>query len=43
VITHVIVSDETVFLLSIYDKAEKSDLLKNELEELLGLIPDDGE
>jgi mRNA-degrading endonuclease RelE of RelBE toxin-antitoxin system len=37
-ITHVVISDETVYLLSIYDKSEKADLSSNELASLLKLI-----
>ena len=35
VITHVYVSDERIFLLSIYDKAEKETISDKELEKLL--------
>ncbi len=38
VITFVQVEDETVFLLAIYDKAEKESLADGELETLLGEI-----
>lgn len=41
IITFVKVINETVFLLSIYDKAEKDDLEPDELTELLALIPDE--
>ncbi len=40
VITYVKVTDEAVFLLTIYDKGEKGDLDPGELEELLALLPD---
>ena len=35
VITHIVVSGKTVYLLSIYDKSEKADLLPGELKQLL--------
>ena len=35
VITHIVVSGKTVYLLSIYDKSEKADLLPGELKLLL--------
>lgn len=38
VITNIVVSKTTVYLLTIYDKSEKGDLSKNELVELLKLI-----
>ena len=38
VITHIYIEDETVFLLSIYDKSELSDISDNELKELLSEI-----
>ena len=38
VITHLYIENETVFLLAIYDKSEKSDISNNELKELLGEI-----
>jgi mRNA-degrading endonuclease RelE of RelBE toxin-antitoxin system len=37
-ITHVVIKDEVVYLLSIYDKSEKSDLSTNELVLLLKAI-----
>jgi mRNA-degrading endonuclease RelE of RelBE toxin-antitoxin system len=40
VITNFVVSEQTVFLLSIYDKAEKDDLSNKELGELLKYIPE---
>ena len=39
VITNFLVSDTTVFLLSIYDKSEKDSLTENELNELIKYIP----
>jgi len=38
VITNIVVSDEAVFLLSIYDKSEKENLSIKELKELLKSI-----
>ncbi len=40
VITSFIVTDHTVYLLSIYDKSEKENLTDKELDELLKYIPD---
>jgi len=40
VITNFVVSDETVFLLSIYDKSEKDNLNDKELYELLKQVPE---
>lgn len=37
-ISHFIISDETVFLLSIFDKSEKENLTDKELRELLEFI-----
>ena len=37
-ISHVVVKDETVFFLTIYDKAEKDNLTDKELKELLASI-----
>ncbi len=37
-ITHIVVMDQLVYLLSIYDKSEKADLSANELDALLKLI-----
>lgn len=34
-ITHIIIAEEIVYLLSIYDKSEKADLTSNELKQLL--------
>ncbi|MBW6484185.1 MAG: type II toxin-antitoxin system RelE/ParE family toxin [Vicingaceae bacterium] len=39
VITNFIITDETVYLLSIYDKSEKDNLTDKELQELLQLLP----
>jgi mRNA-degrading endonuclease RelE of RelBE toxin-antitoxin system len=39
VITNLVVTDATVYLLSIYDKAEKENLADKELNELLKAIP----
>ena len=38
VITHIVVTDKNVFLLSIYDKSEKENLTDSELKELLQRI-----
>ena len=35
IITHIVVTEQTVYLLSIYDKSEKADLSANELKLLL--------
>jgi hypothetical protein len=39
VITNFVVTDQTVYLLSIYDKADNENLTNKELEELLTYIP----
>lgn len=39
VITNFVVTDSTVYLLSIYDKSEKDNLTDKELDELLKYIP----
>lgn len=39
-ITSLVVSDDTVYLLSIYDKSEKENLSNKELNDLLRDIPD---
>jgi mRNA-degrading endonuclease RelE of RelBE toxin-antitoxin system len=39
VITNFVISEETVFLLSIYDKSDKENLTDKELESLLKTIP----
>lgn len=38
IITHVHISQTTVYLLTIYDKSEKTDISDNELRELLTFI-----
>jgi mRNA-degrading endonuclease RelE of RelBE toxin-antitoxin system len=39
IITHIVVADQFVYLLSIYDKSEKTDLTDGELKQLLkGII-----
>ena len=38
-IINIVISDSTVYLLSIYDKTEKENLTDKELEELLKAIP----
>ncbi len=40
IITHFIVTDSTVYLLSIFDKSEKENLTDKELKELLSSIAD---
>lgn len=40
IITNLVVTNNTVYLLSIYDKAEKENLTNKELDELLKSIPD---
>lgn len=40
VITHIVVSDSSVFLLSIFDKSDKENLTDKELKELLEYLPD---
>jgi mRNA-degrading endonuclease RelE of RelBE toxin-antitoxin system len=40
VITHIVINDGIVFLLTIYDKAEKENILDGELNELLRQLPD---
>jgi mRNA-degrading endonuclease RelE of RelBE toxin-antitoxin system len=39
IITNIIITDATVYLLSIYDKSEKENLSDKELKELLKAIP----
>lgn len=39
VITHLVVTDATVYLLSIYDKSDKANLSDKELSELLQSLP----
>ncbi|MCA6423470.1 MAG: type II toxin-antitoxin system RelE/ParE family toxin [Flavobacterium sp.] len=41
VITNVVITQETVYLLSIYDKSDKENLTDKELDELLKYVPDD--
>jgi mRNA-degrading endonuclease RelE of RelBE toxin-antitoxin system len=38
VITNILISEELVFLLNIYDKSEKEDLTDNELRDLLNFV-----
>ena len=40
VITNFVIAEETVYLLSIYDKSDKENLTDKELEELLESIPE---
>jgi mRNA-degrading endonuclease RelE of RelBE toxin-antitoxin system len=40
IITNIVISEKTVYLLSIYDKSEKENLSNKEIEELLNDIPD---
>ena len=40
VITNFVIAEETVFLISIYDKSEKENLTDNELDELLKYVPE---
>jgi mRNA-degrading endonuclease RelE of RelBE toxin-antitoxin system len=40
VITNIIITEKTVYLLSIYDKSEKENLSARELNELLQFIPE---
>ena len=40
IITNIVIKDETVYILSIYDKSEKENLTDKELDELLKNIPD---
>lgn len=40
IITNVLVSEETVYLLAIYDKSDKETLTDKELKELLQFIPE---
>lgn len=40
IITHLVVSQEVVYLLSVYDKTEKENLTDKELLELLKNVPD---
>ena len=40
VITHIVIKDNTVFLLTIYDKSEKENITDKELKELLSQLKD---
>lgn len=40
IITNFVITNETVYLLSIYDKSEKENLTNSELEDLLGELPE---
>jgi mRNA-degrading endonuclease RelE of RelBE toxin-antitoxin system len=40
VITNIVVTEETVYLLSIYDKSDKENLTDKELDELLEEVPE---
>jgi len=40
VITHIVIRERTVYLLSIYDKADKKNISDKELMTLLGSIPE---
>jgi hypothetical protein len=40
VITYFVVTETTVFLISIYDKSEKENITNKELDELLMYIPE---
>ena len=40
IITNFVVAEDTIFLLSIYDKADKETLTEQEPEELLQLVPE---
>ena len=40
VVTNFVIADETVYLLSIYDKSEKDNLTDREIGELLDYIPE---
>jgi mRNA-degrading endonuclease RelE of RelBE toxin-antitoxin system len=40
IITHFLVSESTVYLLTIYDKSKKESLSNEELEELLQFLPE---
>ena len=39
IITNFIISEDTIYLLSIYDKSEKDNLTDKEIESLLNFIP----
>ena len=40
VITHIVIAETTVYLMTIYDKADKETLSDKELKELLDSLPD---
>ncbi len=40
IITHIVITNKTVYLLTIYDKSEKDDLTDQELNELLTFVND---
>ena len=40
VITNIVISDETVYLIAIYDKSEKDNLSDKELDDLLKFVPE---
>jgi len=40
IITHVLVANEQIFLLSIYDKSEQENITEKEIKELLKLLSD---
>jgi len=40
IITNIVIKDETVYLLAIYNKSDKENLTHKELDELLKNIPD---
>ena len=40
IITNVVISEQTVYLLAIYDKSEQETLTDKELKELLQFIPE---
>jgi mRNA-degrading endonuclease RelE of RelBE toxin-antitoxin system len=40
IITNFVIAEETVFLLSIYDKSKKENLTDKELDELLKYVPE---
>jgi hypothetical protein len=40
VITNFVIAEETVYLLSIYDKSDKENLSDKELNELLKFVPE---
>lgn len=39
ILTNVVVTENTVFLLSVYDKSEKENLSDKEIKELINQIP----